>query len=57
MAQSVVRLTLELGLSRDLMVYEIEPQVGLCADSVEPARAPLSPFLSVPPLLSLSQNQ
>ena len=49
MAQSVKRLTLDFGSGHDLMVRGIEPRVGLCADSVEPAWD----FLSLS-LLSLS---
>ena len=35
MAQSVRHLTLDFGSGRDLMVYEIKPHIGFCADSVE----------------------
>ena len=37
MAQSVKRLTLDLGSGHDLSVREFEPRIGLWADSVEPA--------------------
>ena len=43
MTQSVKFLTLGFGSSRDLMVREFEPRVGLCAASEEPA----SEFLSL----------
>ena len=35
MAQLVKHLTLDLGSGRDLMVHDIEPQVGLCTDRAE----------------------
>ena len=55
-AQPVKRLTLHLGSGGDLMVREIEPRVGLCADSLEPAWD--SPSLSPSPLsLAFSQNK
>ena len=41
-AQSVKRLTLDLGSGHDLTVREFEPRVGLCADSAEPAWDSLS---------------
>ena len=53
-AQPVKRLTLHLGSGGDLMVREIEPRVGLCADSLEPAWDSPSSSLSTPPLLILS---
>ena len=42
-----------LGFSsgHDLMVHDIEPHVGLCADSVDPAWDSVP--LSAPPLLTL----
>ena len=52
--------TLDLGSGHDLMVCEIEPNVGLCAGSVEPAwdslflSLSLSLSLSAPPPLALS---
>ena len=52
-SQSVEHLTLGFDSGRDLMVPEIEPHVGLHADSVEPAWDSLFLSLSVPPLLSL----
>ena len=59
MAQLVKRLTLDFGSDHDLAVCEIEPGVGLCADTVEPAWDSLS--LSLYPFpthaLSLSQNK
>ena len=48
MAQSVKHPTLDLGSGHDLMVHEIESQVVLCTDSIEPAWDSLSPSLSVP---------
>ena len=46
--QSVKRRTLDFGSGHDLMVCELEPHVGLCADSVEAAWESLSPPLSLP---------
>ena len=57
MAQSVKALTLDFGSDHALTICEIEPDVGLCADSMEPARDSLSPSLSAPPLLSLKINK
>ena len=63
MAQSVKRPTLGFGPGHGPTVHEFEPQVGLCADSVEPAWDSLSPSLSLPrpcssPLsLAPSQNK
>ena len=69
MAESVKRLTLGFGSGHDLVVCELEPHIGLCAGSVEPAWDSLSLSLShsAPPLLayflslslslSLSQNK
>ena len=55
MAQSVKHLTLDLSSGHDLIVRGIEPHVGLCADSSEPAWDSLS--LSAPALsLSLSPS-
>ena len=45
MAQSVKRPTPDFGSGHDLLVCEIEPRVGLCADSTEPAWVSLSPSL------------
>ena len=60
-AQSVKCQTLGLGAGHDLMVYEIEPYVQLCTDSMEAAWNSQSHSLSAPsPLahaLSLSQNE
>ena len=48
MAQSVKPPTLGLAqLAHDLTVGEIEPHVGLCADSAEPAWDSFSPSLSL----------
>ena len=49
--------TLDFGPGRDLIVRKVEPLIGLCADSTEPAWDFLSPFLFAPPLLALSQNK
>ena len=54
MAQLVKRPTLDLSSGRDLTVREIEPRLGLCADSMVPALASVSPYLSAPLLLVLS---
>ena len=54
MAQLVEPPALGFGSGPDLAVRGIEPHVGLCADSVEPAWVSLSPSLSAPPLLALS---
>ena len=43
-------LTPDLGLGHDLMVHEIEPHVGLRADSVEPTWDPL-PLSALSPTL------
>ena len=60
-AQSVKWLTLDFSSGRDLKVRELEPHVGLCADSVELAWDSLSPSPSLPfscsLSLSLSQNK
>ena len=53
-AQSVEYPTLDLCSGHDLMVRELEPRIGLCTNSVEPAWDSLSPFLSASLLLSLS---
>ena len=45
MAQSVKHPTLDFGSGHDLTVREFEPDVGICADSVEPAWDSLSPSL------------
>ena len=42
MAQSVKRRLLIFSSGHDLTVCEIEPRVGLCADSTEPAWESLS---------------
>ena len=56
-AQLVKHPTLDLGSGHDLMVFEIEPRVTLCADSAEPAWDSLSFPLSALPLLVLSPYQ
>ena len=52
-AQSVKRLTLDLGSERGLPAHEIEPHIGLCTVGVEPAWDSPSPSLPVPPSLFL----
>ena len=52
--QSVKHLTLDFRWGSDLAVREIEPRVGLCDDSGEPAWDSLSPSLSAPSLHVLS---
>ena len=47
-AWSVKHLSLDFGSDHDLTVCEIEPHVGLRADSAEPAWDSLSPSLSLP---------
>ena len=51
MAQSVGCLIVDFGSGEDLMVREIEPHIGLWADSSEPAWDSLSLSFSSPPLL------
>ena len=54
---SVKCQTLGFHSGHDLMVHEIKPQVGLCADSKGPAWDSLSSLCPSPPLaLSLSRN-
>ena len=48
MAQSAERPTLGFGSGHDLMVCEMKPRVGLCADSAEPPWDSLSLPLSLP---------
>ena len=47
-AQSAKHLTLDFGSGHDLTVREMEPRVGLCADSTEPAWESPSPSFSLP---------
>ena len=56
-AQSAERATLDFGSGHDLVVRGIEPLIGLCADSVEPAWDSLSPSLSLRLLHSLSLSK
>ena len=53
--------SLDFVLGHDLMVREMEPLIGLCADSTDPVWDSLSPSLSAPPplthLCSLSFSQ
>ena len=59
MAQLLKRPTLGFNSGHDLMVCGLEPHVGLCADSVEPAwdslSFPLSMSLPRLSMLSLSK--
>ena len=55
MAQSVKHLTLDFGSGHDLTVRGMEPCVGLCADSTEPAYGSLSTPLSLCPTPALAQ--
>ena len=48
MAQSVKCLTLDLASGHDLTVHGIEPHIGLCTDSMEPALDSLFASLSAP---------
>ena len=58
MAQQVKCPTLDLGSGHDLTVHELEPHVGLCADSAESAWNSLSASLSAPlPLPPLKINK
>ena len=61
MAQSVEHPTLDFSSGHDLTVQEIEPCMGLCSDSTEPAWDSFSLSLSAPPPLththSFSQNK
>ena len=61
MALLVKRPTLDFRLGHDLTLHEIDPHIGLCADSVEPAWDSLSPSLSLCPfpthVHTLSQNK
>ena len=57
MAQSVKRLTLDFGSGHDLRLCELEPHIGLCAESVDPAWIPLSVSLSLSLALSFTQNK
>ena len=54
MAQSVEHPTLGFVSGHDPTICELEPRVGLCADSAEPASDSVSPSFSAPPLLTLS---
>ena len=58
MAQSVKRLTLDFNSGHDLMVYEINPHIRLCADIMEPAWDSLSLLFSLgsSPSLSLKKK-
>ena len=50
----VKHLTLDICSNHDLMVCELDPRVGLCTHSAEPAWDSLSPSLSLPLLYSLT---
>ena len=54
MAQSIQRPTLGFSSGPGLTVRQLEPRIGLCADSVEPAWDSVSPSLSAPRLLAFS---
>ena len=58
-AQLVKHPILDFDSGHNLMVHEIDPHVGLCADSVESAwdSLPLPLSLSALLLLTLSQNE
>ena len=56
-ALSVEPQSVDFGSGHDLLVYGIEPRIGLCADSAESAWDSLSLFLSVPLLLMLSLSR
>ena len=49
MAQSVKRLTSDLGSGHDFTVREIKTHMGLCAVSLEPAWYALSSLSFLPP--------
>ena len=57
MIQSVKYPTVDLSSGHDLTVHGIEPHIGLCTDTAEPAWDSLSPSLSAPPLFSLSLSK
>ena len=57
MAQSIKPPTLDFSLGHALTVLEFEPCVRLYADIVESAPDSLSPSLSAPPQLVLSQKE
>ena len=50
MAQLVKHPSLDFGSDHDPEVCEVEPQLGLCADSMWPASDSVSPSLFVSPL-------
>ena len=54
MTKSVKHPTLDFGSGRVLGVRGLEPHIGPCTDSAEPASDSLSPSLSPRPLLVLS---
>ena len=53
-AESVKRLTLDLGSGHDLIVCEFEPRIGFCADGMEPAWDSVSPSLCLSCACALS---
>ena len=53
---SQLSVQLDLGSGHDLSVCGMEPHIGLCADSADPAWNSLFPFLSALPLLYLSPH-
>ena len=56
-APSVMRPTLDVSSDHDLPVCGIEPRVGLCADTAEPAWDSLSPPAPSQHALSLKINK
>ena len=54
---AVKQQTLDFGSGHDLTVRDMEPHVGLCAESAEPAWDSLSLSLPLPCSLCLSQNK
>ena len=51
---SVSEVLVDFSSSHDLMICEIEPCIGLCTDSIEPAWDSLCPSPACPCSLSLS---
>ena len=56
-AQLVKRLTLDFSSGHDLMVHEVEPHIGLCANSTEPHRDLSPPSVTLQLTHTLSQNK
>ena len=55
--QSIEHPALDFGSGHDLTVHGMEPRVGLCTDSMQPAWECLSLSLSLSLFPSLSQNK